>query len=104
MKIELISLKLENFKGIRNQKIDFTEKTNISGQNATGKTTIFDAFTWLLFGKDSKDKKDFGIKTYDMHGKTIEGIEHSVEGTINISGARYELKKIYLRHTSVITL
>jgi DNA repair exonuclease SbcCD ATPase subunit len=95
MKIELISLKLENFKGIRNQRIDFTEKTNISGQNATGKTTIFDAFTWLLFGKDSKDKKDFGIKTYDMHGKTIEGIEHSVEGTINISGIRYELKKIY---------
>ena len=63
MKIILKSLTLKNFKGIKDLQIDFSKVTNIYGENATGKTTIVDSFMWLLFGKDSKDRKDFDIKT-----------------------------------------
>ena len=45
----LKSLHIENFKGIKSLDVNFSEKTKIKGQNAAGKTTIFDAFTWLLF-------------------------------------------------------
>lgn len=55
--IKLKKLILENFKGIKQLKIDFSNVTNIFGDNGVGKTTIFDAFTWLMFGKDSTDKK-----------------------------------------------
>jgi exonuclease SbcC len=65
MEIFLQSLSLLNFKGIRDLAITFDHITNIKGENATGKTSIFDAFTWLLFGKDSTDRKDFEIKTLD---------------------------------------
>ena len=58
-KIVLKSLSLTNFKGARSQEIVFSEQgTVISGENGTGKTTIFDAFLWLLFGKDSSGRSD----------------------------------------------
>ena len=66
MNIKIKKLSLLNFKGIRELSIEFDEVTNIHGENGTGKSTIFDAFTWLLFGKDSHDSKDFNIKTLDM--------------------------------------
>ena len=51
MKIK--SITIENFKGISKQTVDFNDVTEICGANATGKTTIFNALTWLLFDKDS---------------------------------------------------
>ena len=52
-KIKLKSIRLENFKGIKNLDVKFSDRTEIMGRNAAGKTTVFDAFTWLLFGKNS---------------------------------------------------
>ena len=53
MIVKLKKLTLKNFKGIKEKEVIFSDKTNISGDNATGKTTIFDAYSWLLWGKDS---------------------------------------------------
>ena len=56
MEIKLLKLSLKNFKGIKELVINFAGKnTNIYGKNATGKTTIFDAFKWLFFNKDSNN-------------------------------------------------
>lgn len=93
--IELKSLKLKNFKGIKDLKIDFSRVTNIYGENATGKTTIADSFMWLLFDKDSKDRSTFDIKTLDSNNQPIHGLEHEVTGTLNIDGKDIELSKIY---------
>lgn len=80
-------LSLLNFKGIRELEINFNESvTSISGRNGSGKTTIFDAFTWLLFGKDSEDRKAFNIKTLDASGKAIEKIPHEVTAIIEVNG------------------
>ena len=87
-------MKLTNFKGIRNLEISFTNETNIYGDNGTGKTSICDAFTWLLFGKDSKDRKDFEIKTLDDNNKVIPEIDHEVEAELNVDGQTITLKKI----------
>ncbi len=59
--IRLKQLKINNFKGIKALKLDFgTDGNNtIYGANGSGKTTVFDSFTWLLFGKDSQGKSDF---------------------------------------------
>ena len=95
MRIELKKIKLENFKGIKKLEIDFSKRTDISGQNATGKTTIFDAFTWLLFDKDSTDRKSFGIKTLDSNNNEIHGLEHSVECELAVDGEILSLRKVY---------
>lgn len=94
--IVIKQMTLTNFKGIRNLTISFDEnETNIFGANATGKTTIFDAFTWLLFGKDSNDRKDFNIKTLDGDNKPIERIPHEVTACIEVNGEEIALKKCY---------
>lgn len=93
MEIILDKLTLVNFKGIRNRIIEAGQTTNIFGANEAGKTTIYDAFLWLLFGKDSTDRKDFEIKTLDGRGKAIQKLTHSVEGEFRINGEQAILKR-----------
>lgn len=96
MQIKLNKLKLENFKGIKNLEIDFKEDvTNILADNGKGKTTIFDAYTWLLWDKDSLNRKDFSIKPYDKDGQEIHNLESMVEGTLEFGEEEITLKKIY---------
>lgn len=95
-KIKLISLTLRNFKGITNFMLQANgENVEVYGDNATGKTTIADAFMWLMFDKDSTNKKDFNIKTLDQEGNVIHGLEHEVEGVIVVNDVKVTLKKIY---------
>ena len=80
-------LTLVNFKGLRNVAIDFSDNvTTISGRNGTGKTTIKDAFSWLLWGKNSEGDTDskFGIKTNDADANFIPDLEHGVTGVFEI--------------------
>lgn len=97
--IKLKSLSLFNFKGIRNLTMDFTNaETWIYGENGTGKTTVCDAFSWLLFGKDSKGKSDsnFNIKTLDENGKPILKLEHYVIGVLSVDGKDIKLQRCYV--------
>lgn len=94
--IKLLKLQLENFKGIKELEIDFQDNTSIYGANASGKTTILDAFTWLLFDKDSTNKKDFAIKALDTEGNIIHKLNHVVTAVLNIDGEQIELSKKYM--------
>lgn len=95
MNIKLKTLSLRNFKGIKKLTISFTHETNIFGENASGKTTVFDAFLWLLFDKDSTDRKTFNIKTLDKNNQAISKLEHEVSATIDVDGQPIELRKVY---------
>lgn len=89
--IKLKSLSLINFKGVRSLNIGFSDaETLVAGDNGTGKTTVFDSFLWLLFGKDSTGRSDsnFNIKTLDADGKPILHLEHSVTGVLSVDGKR----------------
>lgn len=92
--IKLRSIKMENFKGEKERTIEFGEQTKICGANATGKTTIFDAFTWLLFGKDSLGSAKFDIRPLDKDGKMIDNLEICVEATLSVDEEEYTLKKV----------
>lgn len=83
--VRLKSMTLNNFKGIRNQTVDFKcLDTCIYGRNGTGKTTIMDAFMWLFFNKDSNGNADFDIKTKTADGNYIHNLEHTVEAIVEI--------------------
>lgn len=95
--IVIREIRLLNFKGIREMSITFDpSETTLRGRNGSGKTTIFDAFTWLLFGKDSSDRKDFNLKTLDESGQVIEKLPHEVEATIIVGGNVVTLKKCFV--------
>lgn len=94
--IKLKRITLVNFKGIQSLTLDFKEQeTTICGANGTGKTTVFDAFTWLLFGKDSQDRKDFNIKTYSKDGNAIPKLPHEVSAIVSVDGVDIALRKTF---------
>lgn len=93
-RITLLSMDIQNFKGCTGRTIDFTDKTKICGANATGKTTIFDAFTFLLFNRDSLGSADFDIRPLDADGKMIDNIEICVKARISVDDEEFELKKV----------
>lgn len=92
--IRLTTMRIRNFKGIRELDIHFNgNDVDIYGDNGTGKTTIIDSFTWLLFGKDSLGRADFGIKPTDKAGNIVHQLETSVEAVFYISGTEKVFKK-----------
>ena len=93
-RITLLSMDIQNFKGCTGRTIDFADKTKICGANATGKTTVFDAFTFLLFNRDSLGSSDFDIRPLDADGKMIDNIEISVKARISVDDEEFELKKV----------
>ncbi len=96
MQINLKEIVITNFKGIKTLTLDLSNAvTNIYGQNASGKSTIADAFIWLLFNKNSSDKTDFSIKTLDRNNKAIPKIDHSVQATFAVDDIEIELMKVY---------
>ncbi|WEZ69639.1 ATP-binding protein [Bacillus altitudinis] len=94
--IRLAELHLSNFKGVKSFTLETGgESAKVYGDNATGKTTLFDAFMWLLFDKDSQNKKDFEIKTLSKDNKAVSGVDHEVSAVLLINGKSVELKKVY---------
>lgn len=94
MKLKIRSLHMENFKGIKSLDVNFSNKTSIKGQNAAGKTTIFDAFTWLLFNKNSAGEEKFNVRPLDKDGHRIDNVEIKVVGVIDVDGKEVELSKV----------
>lgn len=95
-KVIIKQMKLTNFKGLRDFTIEFNDSvTSVLGKNGSGKTTIFDAFTWLLFGKDSEDRKSFNIKTLDAQGVAISRIPHEVSAIMLVDGEEISLCRRY---------
>lgn len=95
MDIRLNWLKLKHFKGIR----DFTLQANgknifIYGDNAVGKTTLFDSFLWLLFNKDSTDRSAFKVKPQDERGNDIHNLQTEVEAELLVDGKPLKLRKM----------
>lgn len=84
MRIKLTKLKIINFKGIKHFEVDFNYITTIFGANASGKTSVFDAFLWLFFSKNSEDKTTFEIKPLDKNNNFIKNLETEVEAIIII--------------------
>ena len=98
-RIELLKLELHNFKKFRELTLVFEGKdVEIRGENRTGKTTIADAISWVLFGKDAAGNStdNFSIKTRDDQRQVIPMVDHSVEAVFRIDGTEIiTLKRIY---------
>jgi len=121
MKLTINSIDIKNFKGCTSLHLDFTKNRNIlEGENGIGKTTVLDAITWCLFGKNFADEKQFKIKPIiDNEEKTdlvtsvelklndtsIERIWDKDVATIKVDGVKFSGKEFsdYLRDKFSIT-
>lgn len=94
MNIKLKTISIENFKGIRQFMTGFGFRTSVFGANASGKTTLMDAFTWLLFDRDSQGSNKFDIRPLNADGAMVDNIEISVEAVLSVDGTNITLKKV----------
>ena len=93
----LKKLAIKNFKGIHNLDATFNDMlTTISGRNATGKSSIVDAWFWLLFGKNQYGDTKFEIRELNADGEKVHMTEISVEAVIEHEG-----REIILTRTQV---
>ena len=94
--MKLLTLRLENFQGLKSEEFNFNGKSaSIYGDNATGKTTVFNAITWLLFGKASTGAKNFTPKTKGPDGD-LHYLDHAAEATFKLNDGRIiTLRKVF---------
>lgn len=98
MRLTLNRMVLDNFKGVKHMEIDFSEgRTEITGANATGKTTIVDAFCWVLWNKnasgDAPGSDNFREKPLDDSGNEVHYLETTVELNCKLDGSAFDLKR-----------
>lgn len=92
-KIEVKSMSVKNFKGCKSLDISFSNVTNIYGRNASGKTTVADAFSWLLFGKDSQGREKFQIRPLNEKNMLIDKTAIYVKAILAVDGKTVKLEK-----------
>ena len=98
--IKINKIKYVNFKGLKEYELILDgSDAAVSAKNAAGKTTLYDGFLWLLFGKDSAENAKFGAKPVDKDGEEVLGKEPTVEAELIIDGElislRRELKEVW---------
>ncbi len=93
----LNSLSIDLFKGVTSCKLCFdSSSAAVYGANGTGKSTIADAWTWLLFGKNSAGASDFSVKPLDESGAVRDHDAHtSVTAEISVDGEAHTLRRVY---------
>lgn len=95
-KVTLKKLTLENWRA-QNRTVDFAGRTVIRGANGAGKSTVFDAFMWLLTGVDAQNRTN-----YDLYDNTKEftpdnAVPAVVEGAFDVDGIEYVFKRTALQ-------
>ena len=97
--IRIKRLSLENFKCHKSLVLTFEGgNASIYGDNASGKTSIYDALTWLLFGKDSQGngEKNIEIKPLDASGEVRDHLAvTAVEAVLDVNGESLTLRRTY---------
>jgi len=94
--MKLLELRLENFQGIKSEHFEFDgQSASIYGDNATGKTTVFNAVTWLLFDKSSTGAKNYTPKTNGLEGD-LHYLDHAATGSFQMDDGRIvRLRKVF---------
>lgn len=97
--IKIMKLALENFKNHKSLTLDFNGgNASIFGDNATGKTSVYDSLLWLLFDKDScgNGGKNMEIKPLGPDGEVLDhNALTSVEAVLSVNGEGVTLRRTY---------
>ena len=91
--VVLVSMKVENFKGIKHLETKFGSITQVSGANGTGKTSLYEAYLWCLFTKRA-DGSTIDVQPLDAQGNVIHHVETSVELTLSVDGEELTVKRV----------
>lgn len=90
--ITLKKITLQDWRA-QNKVVEFTNNTEIRGYNKSGKSSVYNAFLWLLTSCDADDRSNYNlfdntiVQTHDISKVA------SVEGVFEIDGIEYTFKR-----------
>lgn len=94
MEIKFKKIRIRNFRGLVSFDANLEGRSvRISGANGLGKSSVADAITWVLFGKDSRRRTAFPIDPVDDEGRIIHNLDVSVELEMLIDGQPTTLRR-----------
>lgn len=94
MEIKFKKIRIRNFRGLVSFEANLEGRSvRISGANGLGKSSVADAITWVLFGKDSRRRTAFPIDPVDDAGRIIHNLDVSVELEMLIDGQPTTLRR-----------
>lgn len=95
--MKLLRLELQDFQGLRRFTMDAGgENCTVYGTNGTGKTTIANAISWLLFDKPYTGEKGYSPKTTDEDGQELHHLDHKATATfLKDDGSQITLSRVY---------
>lgn len=96
MKIAIDYIRLENFKGVESFLLKLGgESATVTGENASGKTTLADAFFWLFDNSNLDQRSNFNIVKLDENGVPVDKLDAMAESGLWFGSKNIKLKKIY---------
>lgn len=99
-RVELKRLTLENFRGFASKSVEFGTYTYITGANGTGKSTLYDAYLWCLFNKDSYGNS-LSVQPIGNDGEPIHKLTTSVEVVLLVNGVEVKVRRTQSEEWSV---
>lgn len=92
MRMILKSLRLENFKGVKDKTYEFGKTTRVSGMNRRGKTTIGAAWYWLM-----SDKNYELVSNPNIRPDNVEDCIPTVTANVGVDEKEITLSKMQKR-------
>lgn len=99
MRISLKKLILENFMCYAHKEIIFGDNTKIAASNGKGKSSITNAYMWLLFNCDYQLSDNPPIRRM-IDGKTVDDTDVSVTAVFDVDGKEVVMRKSQKRKYS----
>ena len=91
-KVKLKNLSLENWRS-QNRVVEFSDITEIRGKNKEGKSSVMNAFFWLMTGYDEYDRANYQLFDNTVEQTYENAVPASVEAVLDIDGYEYTFKK-----------
>lgn len=93
MKVEVKKISLENYKKFSSKSVDLFPRTEISGRNREGKSTLQDAYLDVLTGKMANGTEPTSIRRKE-NGVEVPKVDVVRELTLAIDGKEKVIRKI----------
>lgn len=94
MKISLKKIVMENYKCFPNKVVEFFQKTEISGRNRQGKSTLMNCYLETITNKEANGSMPDGVRPHDGNGEEIPKVDVIRELDLEIDGKPTVIRKI----------
>ena len=97
--MKLFEMRVTNFMNTHDQTFKFFDRTMVSARNGVGKSTLINAYMWLMFDTDAELHNNPSVRRI-IDGDPVNDIDVSVEGVFDIDGKIVTARKMQKRKIS----